>query len=64
MQVAPSLGGGGCNIGVLIIRIGFWGIFYCNHNKDPPPPPNPMLINSTGLVVALAWFGSPQSAKS
>ena len=24
------------NVGGLIIRIGFWGIFYYKHNKEPP----------------------------
>ena len=24
------------NIGALIIRIGFWGLLYYNHNKEPP----------------------------
>ena len=22
---------------IRIIRIGFWGILYCNHTKNPPP---------------------------
>ena len=25
----------GCNIGALIIRIGFWGIVYDSHTKNP-----------------------------
>ena len=24
------------NIGALTIRIGFGGVFYCNHNKEAP----------------------------
>ena len=26
----------GVNIGALVIRIGFWGILYCNYDKKPP----------------------------
>ena len=26
----------GSNIRAVIIRIGFWGISYCNQNKEPP----------------------------
>ena len=28
--------GDGVNVGALIIRIGFWGSLYYNHNKEPP----------------------------
>ena len=24
------------NLGALIIRIGFWGLFYYKYNKEPP----------------------------
>ena len=29
-----------CNIGVLIIGIGFWGPLYSNYNNEPPPKKN------------------------
>ena len=36
----PRAQGIGCNrfgnIGALIVRIGFWGILYYNHKKEPP----------------------------
>ena len=31
------------NIGAVLIRKGFWGVLYSNHNKEPAPP-NPILI--------------------
>ena len=25
------------SVGALTIRVGFWGMLYCNYNEDPPP---------------------------
>ena len=36
LQFKPTFPAMTGNIGVLIIRIGFWGILYYSYNKEPP----------------------------
>ena len=35
-SIAAKLATSSCNMGALIIRIGFWGPLYYNDNKEPP----------------------------
>ena len=54
---APKLGQWtlrSCTIGALIIRIGFWGIFYYIYNKEPPP--HHSIGNYAGPYIRGLWF--------
>ena len=49
-----------CNVGALIIRVGFGGILYYNYNKEPPKPYSNYegpysRVSGSGLVGSGFW---------